>query len=381
MNPYRRFFTAFFCFLIIPILCCVLFNFKMDPYGIWGQDAWFGLNHVKNLQRRHERLFKAVAVMRVRPTTILLGSSRTEVGLDPKHPLFASRTGIYNLGIAGPNMGEVEQYFEHALANQPKLEEVILGIDFFMFNDLSKNRADFDKELIGRTTIPSKTLLEVLFSFDALEASRSTLFFNLNPSPIRGVEFRADGMEKVKYLVSRKKSFEGTIKEFLRRIRDNPMYGKYRYSQSAFESLAQVVRICREKQIRLTLFISPSHATEWEMIRLTGLWPEFENWKRQVAELYPLWDFSGYNFVTTEAVAEDMENYIDHSHYTPKIGTLVLNRMFHVHEKDVPKDFGVLLTPENVEPHLSKIRAEQIMWIDAHTDVVAWIKDIQSQVQ
>ncbi|GFZ91240.1 hypothetical protein [Okeania sp. KiyG1] len=76
--------------------------------------------------------------------------------------------------------------------------------------------------------------------------------------------------------------------------------------------------MCQENNIKLILFISPSHATQWEAIRATGEWSTFEEWKREVVKITPVFDFSGYNTITTEPIHNDMENYRDNSHYTKK---------------------------------------------------------------
>lgn len=399
MNSYRKFFFAFFLFLMVFVGFCLFLNFKMDPYDIWGNHSLIGINHVKNGQANHERLLKTFAVMRLRPKTLFLGSSRTRIGLDPRHPIFSSRREVYNLGISAVNMEELTKLFEHAFANQPQLEEVVLGLDFFMFNELHKNRPDFDEELVGRTRVPLKTMLEPLFSNDALKASWDTFLFNRStPSKRSGI--RPDGMEDIyvteefaqegnKYEngehaapLSRKDFFGGSIRFHLSgRDPDNYLYGAYRYSQSAFQYLARMVKICQEKKIRLILFISPSHAIEWEIIRITGLWREFEKWKGFVAALHPFWDFSGYNSVTTEEISEEMKNYADHSHYLPRVGNWVLNRLFYFHEKEVPKDFGVLVTPQNAEKHFSRIRSEQAVWIRRNSKIIEWLKEIQSEVK
>ena len=72
---------------------------------------------------------------------------------------------------------------------------------------------------------------------------------------------------------------------------------------------------------------------------------------------YPLWDFSGYNSLTTEDVPPDgdsetqMKWYWESSHYKKELGDLVLDRIFDYHhpERIVPDDFGVLLTPKNIK--------------------------------
>ena len=84
--------------------------------------------------------------------------------------------------------------------------------------------------------------------------------------------------------------------------------------------LRSVIDICRQRGIKLKLFISPCHATEWEVIRDAGFWRVFEQWKRGIVAMASVCDFSGYNSITIEPISNNMKNYIESSHYRKKWG-------------------------------------------------------------
>ena len=94
------------------------------------------------------------------------------------------------------------------------------------------------------------------------------------------------------------------------------------------------------------------------------MWSDFENWKREIVAITPVWDFSGYNSITTEPVAKGMKNYLDSSHYSSEVGNLILNRLFNYQEETVTADFGILITQENIQSHLDLILVEQTSWSD-----------------
>ena len=73
-----------------------------------------------------------------------------------------------------------------------------------------------------------------------------------------------------------------------------------------------------------------------------------------MVKITPVWDFSGYNSITTESIDDRMEYYIDNSHYSLKAGDLVLNRIVSFQTEKVPRDFGVLVNQDNIEPHLEQ---------------------------
>jgi hypothetical protein len=142
----------------------------------------------------------------------------------------------------------------------------------------------------------------------------------------------------------------------------------------AFEHFSQLLTFCRMQEIDLRMFISPSHAWDMERIRLYGRWDDQEHWKRRLVATIeaeamhnrdstslPLWDFSGYNEVTTESVppagdkSSHMKWYWEASHYTNTTGDAVLKVVFAPagSADAIPAGgFGTRLTSANIEDHL-----------------------------
>ena len=63
----------------IPILA--ILNYIADPYGLFYRDNF--VSHVGKM-----KLIKAIRIKEVKPKSIILGTSRSEVGFDPNHPYF-----------------------------------------------------------------------------------------------------------------------------------------------------------------------------------------------------------------------------------------------------------------------------------------------------
>ncbi|MEC4986621.1 MAG: hypothetical protein SAK42_21185, partial [Oscillatoria sp. PMC 1076.18] len=135
-----------------------------------------------------------------------------------------------------------------------------------------------------------------------------------------------------------------------------------------------------KNDLPLKVFISPSHATQWKAIELSGLWDEFEQWKQEIVKITSVWDFSGYNSVTTEPISDKMKNYLDNSHYSKAVGNLVLNRIFQVQEELIPADFGVLINSQNVKLHLKNIRENQIIWEGKYPEQEKLVREVYLQV-
>jgi hypothetical protein len=153
---------------------------------------------------------------------------------------------------------------------------------------------------------------------------------------------------------------------------------------STLQDMRAVIALAHARNIALKLFVSPSHARQWEVIATAGLTEKWQEWKRELVRInveeaarvhrspFPLWDFSGYNAISSEAVPAEgdmksrMRWYSDSSHYTLALGNLLLDRMAGVAAKELPDDFGVLLTPATLENQLAAIRRGHLAYRDTH---------------
>ena len=75
-----------------------------------------------------------------------------------------------------------------------------------------------------------------------------------------------------------------------------------------------------------------------------------------------------------------MDNYVDDSHYKPSIGNRILGRVMG--KNDSTQDFGVLITPENMEQELQKTRTNRETWAKSNPDLIKLVektyRDFQS---
>ena len=376
MKNYNRFNLPFIALTLPSLLGVALFNLAIDPYGLFNSPQIAGVNSLKTKQFSHVRLFKTIDVIRVKPKTLLLGSSRTDLGLNPEHPKLNSQQPAYNLGLVGPNMYEVKRYFEHTLKNQPELETVILGIDLFMFNEYKKNAVDFSENRLEKENLTIKELLNTTLSTSAIQASTATIKSNLNSDAY--YLYKSNGLRYVYHNQphrSPRKQFQGSISGLLNSAE---YYQKYKLSQAFLNDFKELVSICQQRNIELKVFISPAHASQWESLYMAGLWQSFEEWKREIVQVTPIWDFSGYNTITTDSIDKNMINYWDSSHYRQEVGDLILDRLLDSNNQAIPHDFGFLITQNNIEFHLARILAERDIWIKNNPDMIDFIAQLKS---
>ncbi len=381
------------------LLLIVAINRLIDPFGQYERPRIDGLNANKPAFATHLRLGKAEAVRHIRPSVIALGTSRAEFGIDPNHPGWRAKP-VYNLALSGSNIYENYRYLMHAHAIHP-LSEAVLSLNFHMFNVTHHEPPDFDER---RLAISEKGVLQdngwaddvtARASLDALYASIETARKQheadqylgngmSEPTYNAAAEIEKQGGHRAAFQSNEKGYFTGIYKNFAfaNKQRDMP------------EQFRRLLDFAHQNQIGLRIYIHPSHARQFETKAAAGLWPLFEEWKRMLLRInaeearragkpaFPLWDFSGYNSLTTEPVPPlgdtqtQMRWYWESSHYKPALGDLVLDRVFGHQEpgRHLPADFGVLLTPKTIEPHLAQIRADRQRWRAAFPADVAEIE-------
>ncbi|MGD1704555.1 hypothetical protein [Dapis sp. BLCC M229] len=111
-KKYRRFNWIFLLSAFIPIVGVGIFNIIVDPYDVFNTPNFLGINHSKPRKDNSDRLFKANDIIRIKPITILIGSSRTKQGLDPNHPGLENEQPAYNLALNSINYKEIKQKYD-----------------------------------------------------------------------------------------------------------------------------------------------------------------------------------------------------------------------------------------------------------------------------
>lgn len=397
--------------ILITLLVLVLvagFNWFVDPYDIYGSLKIEGFNTYKAEEITHTLMTKAYAVRQIKPQAIILGTSAAQWGINPDHQGWSYQP-VYNLGLPGANIYTILRYLQHANDIQP-LKQMVICLDFDSFN-------------MQHLTTDDETEARLSVSYDGGENSPIKRY-----DDILSTLFSVDGLISSVNTVTHQK---GTL-----RINDNGMYeiaeqdpanlngyhginsyhGIFRFEEGTyandgswrtdfqFENIdsnvppftyyREILQFAYSEGIDLRMLISPSHARLWELFANFGLWPNIEEWKRILVNIneeearildkepFPIWDFSGYNEFTTEALPAEgdtqtmMRWFIDPRHYKKELGDLILDRVFGYHdpERFVPDNFGVLLSSANINSVLEEIRSGRQHYRDTHPEDVAEIE-------
>lgn len=382
----RHFIAGFFGAALLFLLSLPVFNALVDPYDAFHLWRAAGFNSEKTeLLSRGGRVEKSLRLREVPFDTVLVGSSRVLVSMDPKSP-YLGGDKAYNAGLGGTNMYELSRVIEYIVRHQPGLEQLIIGLDFSMFNDYRTVNGDYDASgFAGRSAWQLYSYL--LFSQAALLDSLDTLATNLGGEHDR---VRGDGYQDAPPLDMLERGPRPAFAAVIDQYRDDDetfagLAADGRYDAERLDMLRDALILASGRGVEIKIFISPIHVLLIETMERMGIASLYEQWKRHLVAMVEqvngqgrlaapiqVWDFGDYNSITTEAVppagqSARMRWYWEPSHYRREVSELVLARIMGDQDAPgLPDDFGVLLTPQTIDLHSRRMRAAQAAYRAGH---------------
>jgi hypothetical protein len=248
--------------------------------------------------------------------------------------------------------------------------------------------------------------LALLASIDTLYSSIATLAKNVGAPPTWYAT--PDGMWHLRREADWLRKHGGSAAVFAELLRRQieqdfipPSGSEFKMSDPAtpgsrFEDLRAIVQLALRDDVDLRIVLAPVHAMLLEARRAAGLEAEYERWVRTIVRLVaaecshrgaardvPVWDFGGYNAITTEELpaagsSDSMRWYIDPVHYRREVGDQVLERIFRGRAAAEPlsEPFGVQLTATNVERALANTRAAGGRYRASHAPEIASLENV-----
>jgi hypothetical protein len=411
---YRAFLAVFVGVAMTAATAILALTVIVDPFGLNELVQIDGFNTAKPHMFSNARLVKAYYIRRIKPRGLILGSSRADVGLNADHAGWpAAARPVFNASFPSARIEEIYYYLRYA-HSQSGLTRIVIGLDFFAFDERIQVEPGFDvarlePDALGPWRMATiKDQFTAFFSYDAISAAVSTL--------------RSQDQYAVGYLPNggqdpgrrEQNIFQkgGHYAAFLAALRETVTsrdgvamlaYGPSDETRNAeLGRFLELLRFCQREGIDAYLLISPVHALWLESIWELGAWPDYERWKRDLvrivdrvtreaadAPVIELWDFSGFNAITTERVpprdAPDarMQWYWEASHYKVVTGDLMLTRVFGKGGPDPAQfapTFGIRLTPENIDAHLQAIRSDRTQYVASRPEEVRLLQMVLDDV-
>ncbi len=400
MNQYIKTYIIYF-FIFISLL--IAFNWAVDPYGIQ-------THHLISIEKKpaaqtHVRLSKPYLVTQIKPQTIILGSSRAAVGLNPEHSSFI-HLPVFNLGIDGANMREIYYNFLHAY-HVGNLKQVILALDFMSFNINMEDKPGFSLHRL-KTTENKITFETEIFShytsYQVTKDSVKTLLSKFDPTLS---SMNGSGLTLEDSLYTYRQTFGGhynttviSEKSHINVVWLPPKLPEYSFhnpqsSKSTMNYLGKILSLCHKNNIHVIAFFSPTHVRHRVLISKMGLWETYQSWKTQVIQenhaqalkhnkqTYDIWDFTSINPITTESfpeqdnISHEMTWYWESSHYKQQLGNVILSQIFSQNPTiKYPEEFGYLVNIDNIDMKLSTENKEYDTYIVNNNHIAKELSDL-----
>jgi hypothetical protein len=380
---------------------------EIDPYLIFDSPRRPGLDAAKPAVQSHEPLMKAYQSLRVRARTVILGSSRVDIGLDPASAAWPrALRPVYNLGLIGGDTPSGLRLLQAMIDGQRQgdaPEVLVVGLDFEFFltrppagvqapaapldlpdsppADQGQRVAALvdDRASLGGTAARWRDALAGTLSLEAITDSLATVYANRDASAQTDLE--ADGhysegqyrheIDRVGVAALFARQDAGTLRQYRCPVRrfERTLPG----AGGSLEAVQRLLVLARTRRMKVYLAIAPSHAQHLDLLEQLGYWHDLEDWKRALVGLaaqavadgtdVQLWDFAGYEPYTTERVpppgdrSSRLRWFWDSVHSSSALGDLMLARLFE--EPGAPPDFGARLTPASIEERLARVRRDR----------------------
>lgn len=317
------------------------FNFWIDP--LWHYSHAHGLNDVQIVADEREQ---KVAQQLYHPTdadTLLLGSSRSTY----VQPAGFQEWNVYNFAVANLSMREYYTMQLYAFDQNPDYERVVLGVDFFKS---SEEQAMNARAITGYETKVQEPFYRAknLLSFDVLGYAVDNLELSAANEINADRLYNREGDAFAKRL-SEEEIEQDTAAKITRF--EETFYGDHYTYYSKYKEIMQKVHDSHPEAEKI-VYTTPISTELFKSLTSTGLLDEYEVWLRDLVDVYG----GVWNFMYPNTVTNDIMNYYDGHHFYPEIGELISKRMEQGEDADVPEDFGVLVTEDNIEEHLAMVR-------------------------
>jgi hypothetical protein len=351
------------------------FNLAVDPYGVFRVVDLAGFNRIKVQASERGSLFKRSNLRRTRPNALILGNSRAEIGIDPDSPAWPRwAQPVFNLAIPGAGVGAVAGQFAEALdAVDPTL--VVIGLDFLDFRvapDSDEHfatpriHADLWREIRERAS--------ALLTMAALADSVATVWAQRDPYPT-GLTDAGFNLKRDYIRVAQREGYFAMFRQRDQENAANYLRGPKSVLQAhgrpapAFDAVDYMIEASRSRGIRSRLVLYPYHAHTLMLFYLTGLWPAYEEWKRELVNRVDragkgidveIWDFTGFAPYADEQVPPpgdtrtELQWYWEAGHFKKALGDALLAQMFDGMPSIAP--WGRRLTAANIEAELKAQR-------------------------
>lgn len=320
----KKFVFLSLLFVLITYSILYVLCYAIDPYGYYSRQNKFDANlcYVNKTSVLNNKIVNGDGLF-------LIGSSR----MMRVHPLMVEKytnTPTYNINISGVSIAE-EILLISKIKSQSKNNKFIASLDDFSIN------VDYQKrpEIANRIRQYQLSLKEnsYLLSIDEIITSLKTIFMILNKKDINS-----------EHLKENKTSYAYDLNKI---VQDLESGGLRNYSID-FDALKAIGKLGTKNDI---FVIFPKFEAHYLAYNKYGVDEKYFEAIRYLVNNSnaQIWSFYEFNNITSCKENFDENGY----HFKPKIGEMIIER---IHNNSNQNKFGILLTKENVDDYLNKVR-------------------------
>ncbi|GIX40880.1 MAG: hypothetical protein KatS3mg129_0613 [Leptospiraceae bacterium] len=379
---YKQFTYKSILTIIILLLIVASLNYFFDPYGIYNNRIIIkNLNDRKPMINSHTRIHKTQKVFLNHYDCIFLGTSRVEASMVfDKYQNYIKKycNSYYNAALSSSNI--VEMYYMLLLVlKYSKPKKIFYGLDFLQFNAETINYSllnlpFFEKPLYTRITylFSYDMIKDMIRTFKSKEESYYDEYGGWNIEKNYLMKFPNINLNTI-FLINEKAFYYNFFKEF-----------SYKSNNiNTWEYYIKILKLMNDyPDIEFYFYINPFHARLLEVMDLRNMYDLFEQWKKELvlknknfAYQTPIYDFSGYNFITTEPVNENTKEslyFYDSSHIKKIVGIYILDYILNQNKKH---DFGIKLTNHNIAFYLREQQNKRKIWKEKNKKIINQIRN------
>jgi hypothetical protein len=392
-------------------------NAWIDPYLVFGHTRHTGLNDLKPAAASHEPLIKTYLATRAAPRTVVLGSSRAGLGIQPDSPAWpAHMQPVQNLSVVGSNLAQQWQILQlvAARAENPVVPQYVwVGLDFESFlhppqaasmaalaNPLPANEQEARVSALraGGATAQWQRLKDgvaATFTLDALGSTVNTVW----SSQRRQGNDVSDTGRSAEWQMADWTRNDGAYRMFEQKLalwaqqvgqQQQHLGAEPGSTGPLTRDIDELLRWAHQHQIQVQLVLQPSHATHLALFDALSYWDAYEQWKRAITAAVAvaqatgtqvtLWDFGGFEPEFAEALTATtktpLKGFWDPNHYSSTLGHQLLATTYPLASRAAtPAGLALQpLTAANLEARLSKVRADKQAWQQAQPEMAQAVR-------
>jgi len=328
-------FLALSALLIITVM---FLNYKIDRHSVFTDDY----SNVNNIANKNFINIEFLTKNEHSFDSFIFGSSR----VGQINPLNIKGGNYYNMTYAEAIPVEHLENIKLLIKSGVKIKNILLGLDDFSYE---VNPLIHLKQLAVQShydsLINEKSKIRFFMDYLFLKPKKREIFnlFKVSNKK-RYYDIYSTGMH-----ISSKAIDDAIENNISRHIEDKKFLKPTHYEGNqiikTLNALQEIKNLSKKYNFNLVLFFNPIHKTTYLDTDLNN----FRLFKRALVKISEFYDFSGLNSITTNNYY-----YYETSHYRDMVADMIKRRIFNEKLVDVPDDFGVFVTKNNIDEHLKK---------------------------